>query len=46
MVNGIDYENKVGVCEALLGLQAFTGCDAQVVSESWEDKSTTSNAET
>lgn len=28
MVNGIDYKNKAGVCEALLGLHAFNGCDS------------------
>ena len=28
MVNGIDYKNKAGACEALLGLHAFNGCDS------------------
>lgn len=28
MVNGIDYKNKAGVCEALLGLLAFNACDS------------------
>ena len=27
MVNEIDYENKASVCEELLGLHAFTGCN-------------------